>query len=246
MKRLVIFILCGVLAGVARGGEAAPETSAAAAAAPASADDTSAVSAAPAPAPGAFVPPAVPLEVLPGRQGYAVDQPEVLARQRVFGLAHGVSLLAAACLDLPEQSGAVQDAYAAWHARQAAAIETVVHDLARYYFGARAGEAQWPDLARALNLKDSIMPSLGQFTLEVACATLPRVLDKPRYDLVKLLAEPAAFDTPAVSSPSPAPTNPAAEPAVTPITPPAAVSPAHPAESTLEAPILEEKPATNE
>lgn len=188
--------------------------------------------------------PTEPLTVLPGRQGYAINRPEILARQRVFGRAHGVSLLAAACLDLPEQSGAVQEAYAAWHAKQAPAIETVVHELSRYYFGARADEAQWPDLARALNLKDDILPSLGQFTLDVACVTLPLVLDKPRYDLVKLLADPAAFDAPGIPAPTPMPPAaipPAAAesvvPAVAPIASPAAVPPA---------PTFEEKPATHE
>jgi len=72
-------------------------------------------------------PPAVAspaLNVLPGREGYAFGKPEILVRQRLFGLAHGVSLLAAACLDLPEQSASIQNAYAAWHAQHAQAIET--------------------------------------------------------------------------------------------------------------------------
>jgi hypothetical protein len=42
------------------------------------------------------------LEVLPKRQGYAFEEPGILIRQRLFGLAHGLSMLAAACLDLPE------------------------------------------------------------------------------------------------------------------------------------------------
>lgn len=245
MKRVFAFILGGVLASVACAGEFEPKIprgeAVSATAAPVSADVTSdapaestapAASVAPAEPAAPAVPalPAEPLTVLPGRQGYAVDRPEVLARQRVFGRAHGVSLLAAACLDLPEQSGAVQEAYAAWHAEQATTIETVVHDLARYYFGARAGEAQWPDLARALKLKDDILPSLGQFTLEVACASLTQVLDKPRYDLARLLADPAAFDTPGLPAPAPAPAPPAPSN-------PAAVSPA---------PTLEPQPAPHE
>lgn len=139
-------------------------------------------------------PPSAPLGVLPGRQGYAFDKPGILARQRIFGLAHGVSLLAAACLDLPEQTEAIESAYAAWHKKQAVAIETVVHDLAQYYFGSRAADAQWLDLVRALGLKEDISTALGEFTLEVACATLPHVLDKPRYDLAALLADPRLFD----------------------------------------------------
>ena len=129
------------------------------------------------------------LKVMPGRTGYAVGQPEILIRQRLFGLAHGMSLLAAACLDLPEHSGPIQDAYAAWHAKQARTIEIIVHDLADFYFGPRAGEAQWPDLSRALNLADNIQPALGEITLHAACATLPDAIARPRYELDRMLTE---------------------------------------------------------
>lgn len=263
MKRGFAFVLCGVLASVACAGEFEPKIprtdAVSALAAPVSADATSAVPAAPAAAvvPAEIAAPAVPalsaepLTVLPGHQGYAVDRPEILARQRVFGRAHGVSLLAAACLDVPGQSGAVQEAYAVWHAKQAAAIETVVHELSRYYFGARADQAQWPDLARALNLKDDILPSLGQFTLEVACASLTQVLDKPRYDLTRLLPDPAAFDAPDVPAPPPVA---ASAPAVTPAPGEAAPAPAAagataptPAPAAVSpAPTFEEKPTPHE
>jgi hypothetical protein len=242
MKRLFAFVLCGMLVNAACANEFEPknprEDAVAASAAPADAADM----AAPAP-------PAEPLTILPGHQGYAVDRPEILARQRVFGLAHGVSLLAAACLDVPGQSIAVQEAYAAWHAKQAAAIETVVHDLSRYYFGARADEAQWPDLARALNLKDDILPSLGEFTLEVACASLTQVLDKPRYDLARLLADPAAFDVPGLpasaSSPRPVPASPAVAEPVMPATTPAAATEPPPA-GVSPAPTFAENPIPHE
>lgn len=128
------------------------------------------------------------LQAMPGRTGYAVDQPEILLRQRLFGLAHGLSLLAAACLDLPAHSTPIQDAYAAWHAKQGKTIGIIVHDLADYYFGPRSGEATWPDLSRALNLADSIQPALGEVTLHAACATLPEAIARPRYALDKLLA----------------------------------------------------------
>lgn len=129
------------------------------------------------------------LNVLPGREGYAFGKPEILVRQRLFGLAHGVSLLAAACLDLPEQSLTIQQAYASWHAQHAQAIETIVHDLAGYYFGEQASAAQWLDLVRALKLKDNIGAALGEFELGVACATLPQAMTGPRYDLTALLQD---------------------------------------------------------
>lgn len=129
------------------------------------------------------------LEVPPQRMGYDFDHPEILIRQRLFGLAHGLSMLAAACLDLPEHSTPIQNAYAAWHAEQARAIESLVLDLARHYFGPRAAEAQWQDLARALNLNDSIHPSLGGVSLQDACSSLPEAIARPRYQFDKLLAE---------------------------------------------------------
>ena len=122
------------------------------------------------------------------RKGYAVDQPEILLRQRLFGRAHGLSLLTAACLDLPAYSKAVQDAYATWHVQQSDTIEIIVRDLAGYYFGSRANEAQWFDLSRAMNLPDNIQPALGEVTLHAACASLPEAIPRQRYALDKLLA----------------------------------------------------------
>ena len=54
-------------------------------------------------------------ELRPRHQGYAFEQPQLLLRQRLFGLARGLSMLAAACLDLPQHSTPIQDAYASWH-----------------------------------------------------------------------------------------------------------------------------------
>lgn len=183
MKCLVAGILCAALLGSAQAEDAPPGN------APAAAD-----------------PPA--LKADPTRLGYAVDQPEILIRQRLFGRAHGLSLLAAACLDLPEYSLPIQDAYAAWHAKQRQAIETIVHDLARYYFGARAGEAEWPDLSRALNLPDSIEPALGEITLHAACASLPAAIARPRYELDRMLTEglDAVVDEAPIPAVPPAPT----------------------------------------
>jgi hypothetical protein len=134
-------------------------------------------------------PPLKPPAILPGREGYAFGKPEILVRQRLFGLAHGVSLLAATCLDLPEHSVPIQHAYAAWHALHAQAIATIVHDLANYYFGEQAVAAQWPDLVRALKLKENIHAALSDFELSAACATLPQAMEGPRYDLTALLQD---------------------------------------------------------
>ena len=49
-------------------------------------------------------------------------------------------------------------------------------DLARYFFGKRAKEATWADVAAAQGLKETIHPSLGNISLDDACTTLPPVL----------------------------------------------------------------------
>ncbi len=152
--------------------------------------------------------PAASAALRPLHRGYAFEQPEILVRQRLFGLAHGLSLLTAACLDVPEQAGSAQEAYAAWHAKQAATIEHLALDLARYYFGDRSAEAAWTDLARALNLKETIQDALGEVRLEEACASLPTAIIRPRYEFDRLLAESVVPDggiDPAVAV-SPAPT----------------------------------------
>ncbi len=166
MKRYFASLLCAVLLGSAQA-EDAPK----------------------------IVTPATPAEARPAlevpvqRMGYAFEQPEILIRQRLFGLAHGLSLLAAACLDLPAYSGPIQDAYAAWHAKQGKTIESIVHELAGYYFGSRADEAQWPDLSRALNLSDRIETALSEVTLHAACASLPEAIGRSRYELDRILKE---------------------------------------------------------
>jgi thiazole synthase len=124
------------------------------------------------------LPPAATPQLAP-LDTWATEQPDVLVRR----------LLAGACLDLADQAGSTQEAYAAWHAKQGTVIDGLVHDLSRYYFGARAEEAQWGDLVRALNLKDNIRDVLGEVTLDDACATLPTAIIRPRYELDRLLAE---------------------------------------------------------
>jgi hypothetical protein len=64
-----------------------------------------------------------------------------------------------------------------------------VHDLANYYFGEQAAAAQWPDLVRALKLKENLDAGLGQFELGAACATLPQAMEGPRYNLTALLQD---------------------------------------------------------
>jgi hypothetical protein len=67
-----------------------------------------------------------------------LDQPEILLRQRLFGRAHGLSLLAAACLDLPAYIEADPGMPTRPGTQTGEGHRTIVRDLARHYFGPRA------------------------------------------------------------------------------------------------------------
>jgi hypothetical protein len=134
-------------------------------------------------------------KLTPLRLGYAFDQPDILLRQRIFGFAHGALLLVSACLDRDAHAEATQNAYDFWHASQREAIEQARRVVAAYHFGVQADRAQWQDIARALGLKETIFPSLGDVPLPEACATLPQALMQARYDFatqLELANDPAA------------------------------------------------------
>ena len=115
------------------------------------------------------------------RNGYAFESPRVLAQQRLFGIAHGIGLLAAACRDVPASAQAAQDAYSAWRQRQQPAIDAAVGELSVYHFGAAV---EWPALVQKLRLRETLGYAPDSAELQAACATLPQALSKPRYDLV--------------------------------------------------------------
>ena len=119
------------------------------------------------------------------RLGYAFEHPRILAQQRLFGIAHGVSLLAAACLDLPDASQAAQDAYAPWRAKQEAAVDAAIAELGAYYFGDDTPMPDWQALAQAMHLPDALPYAPDSEDLKAACATLPQALAQPRYDLAE-------------------------------------------------------------
>lgn len=123
----------------------------------------------------------------PRQAGYAFEQPRVVAQQRLLGRAHGISLLASACMDRPEYLDGALAAYVPWRESQERAIAAAQQELARHYFGSRAGEARWPDLVRALNLRNQLEPAPGAADLAAACETLPQALGRPRYDFAAQL-----------------------------------------------------------
>lgn len=136
---------------------------------------------------------AAPPLVSDERMGYAFEFPRVLAEQRLFGIAHGVSLLATACLDAPDEADAAADAYTQWYEQQQDQIEMLKSELAEFYFGPRADEASWAHIAATLKLREAIGLTPGSEQLRAACASLPEALRQPRYDLAALFQLEAAL-----------------------------------------------------
>lgn len=122
------------------------------------------------------LPPLLP-QPLAQRLGYAFDNPRILTRQRLFGLYHGINVLAAHC---PETSAA-RAAAAAWRQQQHDAIAATLHELAQFHFGAASVDAR--ALAHLFNLPDTPAAAQGSQQLMSACASLPAALRAPRYDL---------------------------------------------------------------
>src|SRR5690606_26743105 len=136
---------------------------------------------------------AAPPLVSDTRLGYAFEFPRVLAEQRLFGIAHGASLLATACLDAPDQADAAADAYTQWYEQQQVQIEMLQSELAEFYFGPRANEASWAQIAATLKLRPAIGLAPDSEQLSAACASLPEALRQPRYDLAALFQLEAAL-----------------------------------------------------
>ena len=137
----------------------------------------------------AAAPPLVSIE----RQGYAFEYPRVLAEQRLFGIAHGVSMLAESCRAVEPTAQASADAYARWYEQQQLQIEDLKNNLASFYYGSRAAEATWQHLVAALNLREKLSLAPDSEQLIAACASLPDALQQPRYDLTALFQLEAAL-----------------------------------------------------
>jgi hypothetical protein len=121
------------------------------------------------------------------RQGYAFEFPRVLAEQRLFGIAHGVALLAEACHPDP----AVTSAYAEWRERQREPLDAIKNELAVFYYGTHAADASWANVASTLNLRPRL--DLAPERLQEACASLPQALQEARYDIAGRLRLEAAL-----------------------------------------------------
>lgn len=132
----------------------------------------------------------LPLCALPVRaeeaaipRGYAFDRPELLAEQRVWGIAHGARLLALACARADRFAAA--EAWVDWQERERSQILAAAHALGRHYFGRE--DAPPEAISAALGLQPAL--ALPPEALEPACASLAEALAQPRYDLRQRRAE---------------------------------------------------------
>ena len=144
-------------------------------------------------------PAAAPSLVAIERQGYAFEFPRVLAEQRLFGIAHGIALLAEACSHEPVQAQSTAQAYRQWYEQQQLLIDDLKHNLAVFYYGPNAAQASWSHIASALNLRTRVSPEPGSEQMAAACASLPEALQQPRYDLNALFQLEAALAATAVA-----------------------------------------------
>jgi hypothetical protein len=121
--------------------------------------------------------PAGSQESLARPQGYLFGQPHLLTQQLIWGLAHGVKLLATACRDA--EGGPVAEAYGVWFERQRQRIEAASRDLSQHYFGQDAATEE--ALTAALHLKPALQQRPDEIT--AACATFVQAIAGERYDL---------------------------------------------------------------
>ncbi len=111
--------------------------------------------------------------------GYAFGHPEVLADQRLWGLAHGVRLLTLACAQ--NGYGAAAEAGIEWQEREAPQIRALNLALGRLYF--RRDDVPPDAISAVLGLKAEL--DLTAEALKPACETLAEALAQPRYDLAR-------------------------------------------------------------
>ncbi len=108
---------------------------------------------------------------------YAFNQPEILADQRLWGIAHGVRLLALACARTGQ--GEAAEAWVDWQEREIGELARLRGVLARHYF--QQEDVLPGSISAMLGLKQSL--DLAPEALVTACTTLAEALAQPRYDL---------------------------------------------------------------
>jgi hypothetical protein len=114
---------------------------------------------------------------------YAFDKPEVLTAQLLWGVAHGVRLLALACAESGRHAAA--EAWVDWREREQAQIMAAGRLLGQHYFGVE--DLSPAVISGALGLKPAL--DLLPEVLGPACDTLPKALAQARYDLGRFQAK---------------------------------------------------------
>lgn len=114
---------------------------------------------------------------------YAFDKPEVLTAQLLWGVAHGVRLLARACAESGKHAAA--EAWVDWREREQAQIMAAGRLLGQHYFGVE--DLSPAVISAALGLKPAL--DLSPEVLDPACDTLPKALAQARYDLDRFQAK---------------------------------------------------------
>lgn len=112
-------------------------------------------------------------------QGYVFENPELLADQLIWGIAHGARLLALACAR--DGKGGAAEAWVAWQERERPRILAANRSLGLHYFG--SADAPADAVTAALGLASAL--ALPPERLAPACASLAEALDRPRYDLAR-------------------------------------------------------------
>ena len=110
--------------------------------------------------------------------GYVFTDPRLLTQQLIWGLVHGVRLLANACRSRPD-GAAASLAYADWLDAQQERIADAARDLARHYYG--CDQVPLDALTHALGLKAALDLPLAEEA--AACASFGQALATERYDL---------------------------------------------------------------
>jgi hypothetical protein len=108
---------------------------------------------------------------------YAFDIPEVLTAQLLWGVAHGVRLLARACAESGKHAAA--EAWVDWQEREQPQIMAARRVLGRHYFDVE--DLSPAVISGALGLKPAL--ELSPKVLGPACDSLAQALSQPRYDL---------------------------------------------------------------
>jgi hypothetical protein len=110
--------------------------------------------------------------------GYEFGRPRLLTQQLIWGLAHGVKLLAETCRG-QENGEAVAKAYAGWLERYDQRIQGAARELSRHYFGQDAAAVE--ALNAALHLKARL--DLPPDDLASVCSSAVQAINAPRHDL---------------------------------------------------------------